>query len=562
MLLGQHYVITGVSRLSVRLATMLTGRGATVTIVGDPQDEQLGLLPDDIEVLPAGADRRAVLQRARVDAATCVLAVSADDLDNLRTAVACASEAPDVPVVVRTFDDSLADEIETGLNVRRAFSASALAAPSFVALVFGEEVLETLRLGETEVPICRLRVRTDSSFSGLTAAEVERDRGCIVLAVGTDDGWATARSADMLHPGSDVVVGGPFAAVLELAAANHPLRHDGASRSRRLSPLALRRRLNGPRQPTLLPYIGMALVLLLGIGSIVFGITRDLGPIDALYFTLTTAWGDPSLGDESAAIELFGIALIIGLGAIIGVFFSHLASVATAERLTSRMTRTAQRREGHVVIAGLGKVGYRIATLCDELAIPAVVVEREPDTRFVTAVSSHTPVLSGDVRLPEMLELAGVARAAVMLACTDDDLANVSACLQARRLNPSIRTVARIFDDTLAENLGSAFAIDAVLSSSEAASHAFFGAATDHRATRVVEIGDLEIAATRLTVDHELAEASIAAWHRDGARFLAYRRGDQPVVAVTAPTGHLRPGDSAIVAGAREVLDRLIPRSP
>ena len=96
---------------------------------------------------------------------------------------------------------------------------SALAAPSFVALVFGEQVLETLRLGETEVPICRLRVRADSSFAGLTAAEVERDGGCIVLAVGTDDDWSPARASDTLRPGSDVLVGGPFTAVLEWAAA-------------------------------------------------------------------------------------------------------------------------------------------------------------------------------------------------------------------------------------------------------------------------------------------------------------------------------------------------------
>ena len=58
-------------------------------------------------------------------------------------------------------------------------------------------------------------------------------------------------------------------------------------------------------------------------------------------------------------------------------------------------------------------------------------------------------MLVGDARLPEDLARAGIDRAACLIAVTDDDLVNISACLQAKAANPGIRTVARIFDETV-----------------------------------------------------------------------------------------------------------------
>ena len=76
-----------------------------------------------------------------------MLALSESDLENLRGAVAARDLAPTVPVVLRAFDPLLADQLEQGWNVRRAYSVSALAAPAFVAAACGDAVLETLRLG-------------------------------------------------------------------------------------------------------------------------------------------------------------------------------------------------------------------------------------------------------------------------------------------------------------------------------------------------------------------------------------------------------------------------------
>jgi Trk K+ transport system NAD-binding subunit len=257
-------------------------------------------------------------------------------------------------------------------------------------------------------------------------------------------------------------------------------------------------------------------------------------------------------------MKLFGCAVMIAGGALLAVLFSHLTSVATAERLEEQMGRRARRLSGHVVVAGLGNVGYRVNQLLSDLGLPSAVLELVPNARFVEAVRQRSVVLSGDARLPENLERVAIQQAAIFLACTDDDLTNVLACLHARRLNPKIRTVARIFDDLLAERLTAAFQIDAAISAGKVTAGAFVGAATDERALRPFRVGDQSFLAFRYDVAETLPLEQIEQWRAEGLRILAFRRGSgdaQPPSFLAAP---LEPGDEAILAGPEATLRALL----
>jgi Trk K+ transport system NAD-binding subunit len=314
---------------------------------------------------------------------------------------------------------------------------------------------------------------------------------------------------------------------------------------------------------TLLPRIAAALAALLTVAVVVFGVGLALPPIDALYFVITTAtttgYGDISLREAPVWLKLFGCAVMLSGGALLAILFSHLAAVATAERLEQEMGRRARRLSGHVVVAGMGNVGYRVARLLNELGIDVAVVEMTPHTRFIQALRQHAAVLSGDARLPEDLQRASIEAAVALLACTDDDLANLQACLQARRLNPGIRTVARIFDDLLAEHLTEAFQIDVAISSGRFAASAFVSAATDERAIRSFPVGRLPYLALRYDVPAPLSPKQIEAWRAEGLRFLAFRHGDGPVQPPSGLTAGLEPGDAAIVAGPEAILRALLP---
>ena len=93
---------------------------------------------------------------------------------------------------------------------------------------------------------------------------------------------------------------------------------------------------------------------------------------------------------------------------------------------------------GTLVIAGAGHVGSRVARILARAGHRIVVVERAGDNRHL-----------GQLRLEghhadETLELAGVDRAATVLALTDSDASNLHIALVVRAWRPGVPVVIRL----------------------------------------------------------------------------------------------------------------------
>jgi Trk K+ transport system NAD-binding subunit len=81
----------------------------------------------------------------------------------------------------------------------------------------------------------------------------------------------------------------------------------------------------------------------------------------------------------------------------------------------------------------------------------------------------QVPLLIDDIRSPQCLPRMNVKAASAIVCATDDDLANLNIALDARRLNPGIRVVIRLFDDDLVAKVRDTFKAEALSSSSLAA---------------------------------------------------------------------------------------------
>ena len=88
---------------------------------------------------------------------------------------------------------------------------------------------------------------------------------------------------------------------------------------------------------------------------------------------------------------------------------------------------------GHVVICGMGSVGYRVTQELLRVGREVVGTEIDPECRFVErAKTLGVPVLICDARRHENLLKAGVKHADAIIPCTDDELANLDIALSAR----------------------------------------------------------------------------------------------------------------------------------
>ncbi len=575
--MAERYVIAGLSRLTVRVAALLSARGAEVVVVGSdvpivsggPGSRTLATLLDpSVSHRADDSDLRVAFAAAGLTKASCMLALADDDLENLQAVVVAQAIAPHVPVVLRMFDPEIADQLQFGAAIRRAYSLSALAAPAFVAAALGEEVVETLRLGDAELPLCRLDVTPGSPLVGRRPAEVEHGWHCTMIArADVSAQWQTAdQSAGPLAPGEQVLVGGLQHDVLRLAAdaSGWP----GGGRDRRWGPRWRGSRLRWAERPqgsrraagltvrsTLLPGSALLLGVVLVVVTIVYRVVEDRGAVDSLVTAVNAVLGNAA-NDGGTGLRLFGIIAAVTAVGLTSVLLAYLAAFVLAQRLDQRAVRAAGQMRGHVIVAGLGTVGYRIVSALGELGIDVVVIERATENRFSEAVSERVPVLVGDVRLPENLDRAGISRARCLIAVTDDDLTNITAASSARRFNPTIRSIARVFDETLATGADQAFGFDAVISGAAFAAPAFATAAFDERAVRRVSLGSLELRAMRHAVVTPIEPEALARWWGWGLRIVAVRRTtDRTVQRASANALGLGSGDVVVIVGPPEVVE-------
>ena len=96
----------------------------------------------------------------------------------------------------------------------------------------------------------------------------------------------------------------------------------------------------------------------------------------------------------------------------------------------------------HVIIAGFGIVGRAVAEALEARGLPYCVVELNPQT--VTRVArTRVSIIEGDVREPDTLMRAGIESATLVALALPDERDTLSALQVARRLNPSVKIVAR-----------------------------------------------------------------------------------------------------------------------
>ena len=92
-------------------------------------------------------------------------------------------------------------------------------------------------------------------------------------------------------------------------------------------------------------------------------------------------------------------------------------------------------KRGHVVVCGLGHVGFEFVRQLRTAGYRAVVVEADAtNPQIKTCRDWGFPVVVGDAQLRPTLEAAGVKRAARLLAVTSDSVVNTEIVTRARRL--------------------------------------------------------------------------------------------------------------------------------
>lgn len=309
-------------------------------------------------------------------------------------------------------------------------------------------------------------------------------------------------------------------------------------------------------------------LVIVGGGLLYFALARVAGepldsPAEAIYLTLGLALFQPN-GEFPHVwyLQLFYFAVpVLGLGILAAGLadFGRLFFNRRARRKEWEMA-VASTFNRHLVLIGLGHLGYRVMETLVQNGQQVVVIEHDPKPQLLEGARRlGVPVIQADGRSPEALEGAGTARAQAILLCTQNDVLNLQIAFVAQRLNPNIEVVVRIFDDGFAADVAAKFGFRA-LSATGLAAPAFASAASGVDVTRPITVDGRPFSLASLTLRRgsPLAGRPVGEIERDfDVSVVLIRRDGQsdPHPAAERPTIE---GDTLAVLGEAGMIARMV----
>lgn len=196
-------------------------------------------------------------------------------------------------------------------------------------------------------------------------------------------------------------------------------------------------------------------------------------PVESIYGVLAMTFLQP-VGEfpDVWYLQLFYFVMpVIGIG-ILATGLADFGRLFFNRRTRSKEWEmaVASTFRNHVVLIGLGHLGFRVMRALHELGQDVVVLTLDPKANLIdTARRMGIPVIEDDAQREEALEGAGTSRARTIVICTQNDVLNLQVAFKARRINPNIRVVIRIFEDQFANEVMEQFGFSALSATGMAA---------------------------------------------------------------------------------------------
>lgn len=181
---------------------------------------------------------------------------------------------------------------------------------------------------------------------------------------------------------------------------------------------------------------------------------------DCVYMTFitvsTVGYGEVLSGmDKVGAARVWTLLLIVlGSGSLVFFVSTFTAFIVEGDIGGALRRRRMQRKidtlKNHIVVVGVGATGIHIVEELHTIQTPFVAIDVNEERLRMLAEETIPGMLyvHGDATNDHVLEQAGINRARGLAAALSEDKDNVFVSITARALNPNLRIVAKMTEDS------------------------------------------------------------------------------------------------------------------
>ncbi|MEN8238247.1 MAG: NAD(P)-binding protein [Actinomycetota bacterium] len=308
----------------------------------------------------------------------------------------------------------------------------------------------------------------------------------------------------------------------------------------------------------------VAIAVVVGLATVALSLREDILLPQAFLLVILMLGSNTSMLDLAALqtdTQVMVTVILLLRVLIMALAAATILDFILRQRLPMLYTRRSKRMQNHVILCGLGQVGYRTALELQKFDTEITVIELDSSGQFVNLITDRgIPILFEDARNSDVLVKAGVERAAAVIACTDNDLSNVEIALDAREINPNIRVVLRLFDQRLASKIRNSFDIEAAFSASALAAPAFAAAAVDPSVEDSFYVGDVLFVYAGFWVPEGSTLTKRTVWDLWGeydVNTLSFTSASGEITRHSGPTITVPPNARVAVVGPYDQVQRL-----
>ena len=560
-----HVVLFGVGTVGVEVMSRLRESGIEVVAVDRQPGGAAQRLAETVGARLVHGDINAedVLGQLDLAHAGCFISCTSDDKVNLAVALTVHDQRPDLRIVVRLNNDNLGRQLEARFPNWTVLGLPGLAAPAFVAAALSPAAQRCWRVQDALLALVEVPVEAPHllrELPDLTVIYIRRESGEV-------EHWPPPPTP--VQPGDELGVVLDVAQ-LDAVAGRSDVFGETVSPPgffARLSRRAMNAAADADRR--LLTAIALAIGIA-WLSVFVFVETKGLPLITAIYFVVTTmatvGYGDVNLLEDPPLVKLYGIGLILTSLLVVSVLTAFVTNWVLSTRLTRLFGSQRSSAVDHVIVCGLGTVGFRVLQEIRRVQPGTVGVDAGGANSLSTeALQSGATVITGDARQPDAFRRANAEGARSIVVASSDDLVNLEIALSAREANPRVRIVVRLFDEEFASRVRSTFDIDYALSPAALAAPAFAAAALGRSISDRLTVEGSEYLFVRMHVDPGSAwvGASIGDLLRGrNAVALAYQPAIGAVRVRPSLRVPLRPGDTVAMICSPEAWAELEAEGP
>jgi short-subunit dehydrogenase involved in D-alanine esterification of teichoic acids len=165
----------------------------------------------------------------------------------------------------------------------------------------------------------------------------------------------------------------------------------------------------------------------------------------------TVGYGDINLQSASDLSKVVGMVLILCSSIFIWLIFSLMIDGIIKKRAQLQLGRKRYKYKDHVIICGLGRLGFFIAKELYEKGEKIIIIEANSESSNIEYFrGKNIDIYIGNASLPTVLKDVGAENCRALISVINDDYTNLEIGLNAKHFQADIKLVLRIFDETMA----------------------------------------------------------------------------------------------------------------